>query len=275
VVPVAFTRLVFDEHGAVRVLTDEADTQGYQARTPKFLVHTPNAVSGHPSRGGLLRVSALAFLGKNLALKDWLIFAEVFGMPVRIARYDVSATAEEKEELLRMLSSLGSNAAGIFSRAVELQFIEAGQGKAPPPYEHLVDFLNRELSKAWLGQTLTTETPGLGGSFGATRIHEEVRKDLRADDLRTEARTLRRDLLTPLVRLKFGPDAPVPHFRRPLDTPRTAAQLAELLDTAVNRLGLRVPQRWVHEALSLPAARADEPAVTGRGREVNTSGETP
>jgi phage gp29-like protein len=265
-VPVDFTRLAFDEFGAVRVLTDEVDIAGLPAVAPKFIVHTPHSASGHPSRGGLLRVSALAFLGKNLALKDWLIFAEIFGMPVRVARYDASATAEEKQEMLRMLESLGSNAAGIFSRAVELQFVEAGQGKAPPPYEHLVDFLNREMSKAWLGQTLTTETPGLGGSFGATKIHEEVRKDLRADDLRKEARMLRRGLLAPLVRLRFGPDAPVPYFQRAIDQPRTASQLAELLDVAVNKLGLRVPQRWAHEALALPSVSGNDPVVAGRAQ---------
>ena len=45
-----------------------------------------------------------------------------------------------------------------------------GDDEISEPFEDLVDFLNREMSKAWLGQTLTTETPGLGGSFGATRV---------------------------------------------------------------------------------------------------------
>ena len=77
-------------------------------------------------RGGLLRASAMAYLGKHLAMKDWLVFAELFGMPVRIARYEPSATPEEKRELLKMLESLRSDAAGVFSKAVELQLLEAG-----------------------------------------------------------------------------------------------------------------------------------------------------
>jgi len=70
-------------------------------------------------RGGLPRVTGLAFMAKHFAIRDWLIFSEVFGMPVRIARYDPKATPEEKRELLRMMQSLGSDAAGIFSKAVE------------------------------------------------------------------------------------------------------------------------------------------------------------
>jgi phage gp29-like protein len=262
IVPVDFSRVIFDELDRPRVLTRDSPMEGVALPPDKFIVHTPHSVSGHASRGGLLRVTAMAFLAKNLALKDWMVFAEVFGMPVRIARYEPSVSAEEKRELLRMLESLGSNATGIFSRAVELQFIEAGQGKAPPPYEKLVDFLNREMSKAWLGQTLTTETPGLGGTFGATRIHEEVRKDLRADDIRKEGHTLRRDLLGPLARLRFGPDVPVPYFRRKADGARSVTELTEILDAAVNRLDVRVPRRWAHEALDIPVPIEGE-AVLG------------
>lgn len=263
-VPVDFSRITFDETGAVRVLTEAEPAIGMALPEWKFVVHTPHAVSGHPMRGGLLRATALVFLGKNLALKDWMVFAELFGMPVRIARYEPTATAEEKAEMLRMLESLGSSAAGVFSRAIELEFVEAGQGKAPPPYEHLCDFLNREMSKAWLGQTLTTETPGLGGSFGATRIHEEVRKDLRADDIRREARTIRRDVLGPVTRMRFGPEAPAPFFVRRVEGPRDLEELTEVLDAAVNRLGVPVPLGWARAALGIPVVRAGEEVLAGK-----------
>ena len=263
IIPVDFGRIVFDELDKPRVLTSESPFEGMELPPHKFVVHTPHSVSGHAARGGLLRVTALVFLAKNLALKDWMIFAEVFGMPVRIARYDPSVSAEGKNEVMHMLESLGSNAAGLFSRAIDLEFIEAGQGKAPPPYESLVGFLNREMSKAWLGQTLTTETPGLGGTYAASRVHEEVRKDLRADDMRKEGRTLRRDLLAPLARLRFGPDVPVPFFRRHVDRPRTIEELTEVLETAVNRLGVRVSLRWAHEALGIPLPDDGEAVLPG------------
>ena len=157
-------------------------------------------------RGGLLRATAVAYLAKHFAMKDWMMFAEVFGMPVRIARYEPSATPEEKRELLKMLESLRSDAAGVFSKAVELQLIEAGHGKTPPPYERMCEYFNRELSKAWLGATLTVETTGAGleRSSGGPGIHNEVRLDLRQDDIVCEGRTIRRDMLRPLVRLRFG-----------------------------------------------------------------------
>ena len=264
-VPIDFTRVAFDELDQVRVLTEEAPRDGIHLAPHKFIVHTPHSCLGHPQRGDLLRVTAMVYLAKNLALKDWMIFAEVFGMPVRIARYEPTASPEEKRELMTMLESLGSNAAGIFSRAVELQVIEANRGAPSPPYRPLIEFLNREMSKAWLGQTLTTDTTGQSSSFAASQIHELVRQDVLADDLRKEARTLRRDLLAPITRLKFGPDAPVPHFRRAVEKPTDATKLAELLDVAVNRLGVAVPLNWAHEALGIPQAEKKTPSVPGHG----------
>lgn len=264
--PVDFTRIVFDELDSPRILTDEDPMDGMALPPNKFIVHTPHSTSGHPIRGGLLRVTSMAYLAKNLALKDWMIFAELFGMPVRVAQYEPSASAEEKREMLDMLDSLGSNAAGIFSRAVDLKFLEANRGSPGPPYGDLIDFLNREMSKAWLGQTLTTETTGVSGSFAATVVHEEVRKDLRAGDIRKEGRTIRRDLLAPLVRFKFGPSVPVPYFRRKLEMPADTQALAEVLDQAVNRLGIKVPAAWAHETLGIPRPNEREQVLSENAR---------
>jgi phage gp29-like protein len=262
--PVDFARITLDPFDRLRILTESRPDDGIAPPPNKFIVHTPHSVSGHPQRGGLLRVTALAYLAKNLSLKDWLIFAEVFGMPIRIARYEPSASPEEKRELLTMLESLGSNAAGIFSRAVELQIVEANRGTAGPPYERLLEFLNREMSKAWLGQTLTTDISGQRGSLAATQVQDEVRKDILADDLRKEGRTIRRDLLSPITRLRFGDRAPVPFFCRRPRRPTDARELADILDVAVNQLGVTVPQDWARDVLGIPAGSENEPSLTGR-----------
>ncbi|MBP7934355.1 MAG: DUF935 family protein [Phycisphaerae bacterium] len=264
VIPVGFERLAFDAYGRVRILTEQEPQAGIELPAHKFVVHTPHTACGHPMRGGLLRVSALSYLGKHYAMKDWMVFAEVFGMPVRVARYEPSATPEEKQELLGMLRSLGTDASAVFSKAVELQLLEAGQGKSPPPYESMCNFFNRELSKAWLGGTLTVETSGQTGTFSTAQIHDEVRLDLRQDDMAKEARTIRRDVLAPITRLQFGPGAPVPFFRRRYEPPHDLRELAGVLDIAVNDLGMAVPDRWARHALGVPVAAEGEAVLHGK-----------
>lgn len=256
ILPVSFERITFDDTGRPRILTEAAPYDGIELSADKFIVHSPHAVSGHPMRGGLLRATALAYLAKHFSMKDWMVYAELFGMPVRIGRYEPGATAEEKRELLSMLESLGADAAGVFSKAVEVQLLEAGRGTAPPPYERMCDFFNRELSKAWLGQTLTVEGTANDSRPGAAgpAIHNEVRLDLRQDDIVKEGRTIRRDLLGPITRLRFGLNAPVPYFKRVLTPPRDLKQLAEVLSVAVNDLGMKVSSQWAHQALGVPCA---------------------
>jgi len=263
--PVDFTRIAFGEFDEPRILTRDEQIDGIALPPGKFIVNTPHSVSGHPTRGGLLRVTALAYLGKHYAVKDWLVFAEIFGMPVRIARYDPSATPEEKRELMDMLRSLGTDAAAIFSKAVELELLEANRGTPAPPYESLCNFMNREMSKAWLGQTLTTETVGAAGSLAVAKVHDEVRQDLREDDLRKESRTIVRDLIRPIVQLKFGQNVPVPVFKRKLERPRDLRELTEILAIAVNELGVHVPTRWAHETLGIPQAEQGTEVLTPTG----------
>lgn len=263
IVPVPFDRLTLGDSGELRVLTEDEKYQGEALPPNKFVVHSPQSASGHPLRGGLARVTGLAYLAKRFAIKDWLIFAEAFGMPVRIARYEPGATADEKREMLAMLKQLGSDATGVFSKAIQLEIIQSRVPGEVNLFENLCLYFDREISKAWLGQTLTTDTARMLASAGAAKVHDNVRRDLRDDDIRREAQTLRRDLLGPLVRMQFGPGAAVPYFERQVDGRRDARRLAEVLDIAVNRLGVRVPATWAHAALGVPAASADEAVLAG------------
>jgi len=263
VLPVDFARLTLGPLDEIRVVTDEAPQEGVAPPPDKFIVHVPHAAGAHPARGGLLRATALAYIGKRFAIKDWLIFAEVFGMPVRMARYAPGATPEEKRELLEMLRLLGADATGIFSKAVEVEILQSRLPGEVNLYENLCYYFDREISKAWLGQTLTTDTMRMRASAGAAAVHDRVRQDIRDDDLRKEARTIRRDLLTPLTRFQFGPDAPVPCFQRLPNHALEPERLARVLDVAVNQLGAKVPASWVHAALGLPQAGQGETVLVG------------
>lgn len=270
--PVDFGRIAIGDYGEVRLLTDDDKFKGIELPPDKFVVHTPHAASGHPLRGGLLRTTALAYLGKHFAIKDWLIFAEVFGMPVRVARYAPNATPEEKKELLDMLRQLGADATGVFSKAVDIEIKQSRFPGETNLYENLCLYFDREISKAWLGQTLTTDTVRMLASAGAAQVHDRVRRDLRDDDLRKEAHTLRRDLLAPMVRMQFGPNAPVPCFRRVQEPGFDPRALGETLDIAVNRLGAKVPVRWVHTALGIPEAKEGDAVLPGAAVENSATG---
>jgi phage gp29-like protein len=209
-----------------------------------------------------LRASALLYLAQNLSFKDWLIYSQIAGMPVRVAQFEPGTPEDDKKKLLKMLESLGTDAVAAFSKNIDLKFVETSKS-GDRPYLPLQRYCNTEVTILWLGQHLTTDI-GDRGSRAAAEVHDRVREDLLVDDIADEAQALRRDLLTPLVRTRFGDGIPVPHFRRSLLESVDTRVLGETLALAVNELGLSIPQRWAHEALGVPEAKPQEPVLSGR-----------
>lgn len=262
-VPVPHSRLITnpDEPWRLRVRTPAAPEQGVPLDEfpAKWLVHAPNPAPGRPFDGGLLRASTLFYVAQNLSFKDWLIYSQIAGMPVRVGKFEPGTPEEDKQTLLRMLADLGTDAVALISKNVDLEFVEAN-GATDKPYQPLQEHCNTEVTILWLGQHLTTEIRS-HGSRAAAEIHDRVREDLLVGDIADEADTLQRDLLTPLVRARFGPDVPVPRFRRSLIQATDTKVLADTLAVAVRELGLRVPTPWVHRALGIPEPTTDEPTI--------------
>jgi phage gp29-like protein len=182
-------------------------------------------------------------------------------MPLRVAQFEPGTPESDKQQLLKMLESLGTDAVGVFSKNIELQLIESGR-KGRDPYQPLQEHCNKEITILWLGQHLTTDLQS-AGSRAAAEVHDRVREDLLVNDISDEGQTLRRDVLTPIVRARLGDGAPAPQFRRSLVQAVDTKELADTLAVAVGQLGLNVPARWVHRALGIPEPAPQEPVLTG------------
>lgn len=232
----------------------------------KFIVHFAKAKSGLPIRGGLARAAGWSYLFKNYILKDWVTFAEVFGQPLRLGKYGAGATDADKQALLHAVANIGTDAAAIIPDSMLIEFTEARQTGSIELYERFCEYLDRQVSKAVLGQTLTTDLPRGAGSRAAAQVHDEVRRDILAADARRLGETLTRDLVRPLVDLNLGPQRLYPRLELTLPNDQTDKQFTDMVATLVDR-GLRIGQQAVLDRLGLPAPAADEatlaPAGTG------------
>ncbi len=223
--------------------------------------HRYKARSGLPTRAGLMRSVAWLYLFKHYALKDWVTFAEVYGQPYRIGRYDPAAGEEERRRLEEAVRSLGADAAGVISKDTEIQILEAAKGQGPQVYESLIRLCNREMAQAVLGQTLTA-SEGDGGSYALAKVHERVRIDLLRADARALAKTLREGLIKPFVAFNFGPELlhlaphPVPEVEEERDLESRARVLQALMG-----MGLALPEAWLREEFGVPAPQEGERVV--------------
>ena len=222
----------------------------------KFLTHVTRAKAGLPIRGGLARVAIWSYLFKNYVLKDWMVFAEVYGQPLRLGKYGPGATENDKNALLRAVANIGTDAAAIIPESMAIEFVETRGGgqKSHEMYEKFCAYLDKLLTIGILGQELTTQLPRGAGSRAAAEVHDVVRRDIATDDARRLCATLNRDLVKPLIDLNLGPQRRYPKIAIRFAQPEDLVQLAEALAPFVDR-GLQVSENWIREKFGVPAPK--------------------
>ncbi|WP_293765824.1 DUF935 domain-containing protein [uncultured Aquitalea sp.] len=266
-------------------LRADFDPYGTPLTPFKFVVHKAKAKSGVLIRGGLARMATWAFLFSNYAVKDWVVFAEAYGQPLRVGKYDANATPQDIDVLLAALRSLGTDAAAVIPKNMEIDFVDAGNKTASVDiYARLAEYFDKQTSKVVLGQTLSTNTGGAdgGGAYALGKVHNEVREDILDSDVEQLESTLQRDFVRPIVDLNQGPQTIYPKIRVRVNKPEDLTALAGVVDTLV-RAGLPLGQESMYARFGLTQPKADEPLLVpidtpatqqamNRYRAMNTNG---
>lgn len=232
-------------------LRDEEDSFNGLALAPyKFLTHVHHGKSGIPIRGGIARLAAWAFMCKGYTVKDWLAFAEVFGMPLRLGKYGSTAKDDEIAILKMAVANLGTDAAAVFPESMQVELVEAGNKSGSADFfERLANYLDNQVSKGILGQTASSS--GTPGKLGNEDLQAEVRDDIRDDDAEALEDTLNRDLVRPYIDLNFGPQQQYPEIQIRAIPPEDVKALVDAVVQLVP-LGLRVEQSVMCDKLGLP-----------------------
>jgi len=237
----------------------------------KYVYHVHKAKSGLAIRGGLARLAAWSFMFKSFTLKDWAVFCEVFGQPLRLGKYGPEATEDDKAKLLHAVANIGSDVAAIVPQSMIIEFVEAKITGNVELYEKRCDWLDRQVSKAVLGQTTTTDA--ISGGHAVSQEHRQVQKDIERADAKQVSATINRDIIRPFIAFNFGPQEVYPRAvlgrAEAVDTEKLTKAVAALVP-----LGLKVGQQWARETLGIPDPQDDEellgapkPAVPPAGEE--------
>lgn len=235
--------------------------EGPQPLSPyKFIVHKAQSKSGLPIRGGVVRPCAWMWLFKNFSIKDWVIFLEAYGQPIRIGSYGAGASDKDKDVLMRAVSNIGSDAAAIIPESMKIEFVEAG-GKASTSdgFERLCKFADQQISKAVLGQTTTTDA--ISGGHAVSKEHNDVRGDIERSDAKQLAATLNAQLVKPIIDLNRGAQKRYPrlHIGRGEEVDIDKMSLAA--ERGV-KMGMKISSSKLREKLGLPAPEDDKDVLT-------------
>ena len=175
----------------------------------KFIYARMQAKSGLPVRSGLARAAVWAYLFKAYTQRDWAIFTQTYGQPIRVGKYGGGASEEDRDTLFNAVANIGGDCAAIIPDSMMIEFIESSNvGSSTDHYEKRCDWLDKQMSKAVLGQTSTTDAEV--GGLGSGKEHREVQEDIERADCSDLQAILNEWLIQPWMELNFTGRLAVP-----------------------------------------------------------------
>lgn len=174
----------FDQANNLRFLSRESYTDGELPPDKKFLLCRYHATYNNPYGERLLARAFWPVAFKKGGLRFWAVFTEKYGMPWAIGKTPRGAHETHKTELLGKLAAMVQDAVAVIENDELIEIIEsAGKSASADIYEKLIRLSDEQISKSFLGQTLTTEV-GNSGSRALGDVHLQVRGDLIESDKR-------------------------------------------------------------------------------------------
>ncbi|MBR2426785.1 MAG: DUF935 family protein [Lentisphaeria bacterium] len=194
----------------------------------KFLIHHHTRTCGDICRGGLIRTLAWLHCFQSYPMKDWLAFAERYGMPFIVAKLDRSAYEKDRMTVQKAIRNFGPRGGGVFSKSMEIELLQAGAGNSSAVYEAIITHISEAITKVILGQLASSgKAAGLSGGDAQSKVRQDI---LEADAKKMEA-TIRAGIAAPWTAYHYGPDAPVPVVRFRVEPPEDLTEFARTLES--------------------------------------------
>lgn len=185
-----------------------------------FVIHKHRSWSGLTINAGLTRAVAWAVMFKMFTMRDWAVFVQNYGLPMRVGLYGPEASQEDRDVLWQAVTDIAGSCAAIMPKGMEVQFVEPKNGAGSGDL-HLerVRFLDDQISKAVLGQTGTTDSHQ--GAHASSSTHRLVQEDIERADATDLSWTANLQVVQPMVDFTFGPQEkyPVVRIGRPDEAP--------------------------------------------------------
>lgn len=179
---------VFDDDNRLKMRTKD-NYNGEILEEHKFLCPQYNPTYINPYGERTLARVFWSVTFKRGGMHFWAAFTEKYGTPFLLGKHPRATYDGDSDDLMHMLENMIQDAVAVIPHDSEVQIIEANKATSAEIYDRLIDKMNAEISKAVLGQTLTTEI-GSKGSYAASNTHMDVRHDIIESDKRLVEKTL-------------------------------------------------------------------------------------
>ena len=212
---------------------------------------------GEPRKLGELAKAAPWVIYKRNSAANWSQFSEIFGMPMRKYTYD-----PEDEEALEQLrendENQGAAASWFLPDGCNMELVDSqSKSGSSELYKTFVDTCNNEISKLFLGNTLTTEASDKGTQALGT-VHGKVEERINQSDRKFILNLLNYEMTDIFNRLGMNTDGGEFCYPEPKMIDLTTKMN---LFTQASALGLEVSKKQMYDELGLERPQSEEDAV--------------
>ncbi|MEO0956734.1 MAG: DUF935 domain-containing protein [Pseudomonadota bacterium] len=235
----------FDRISLKRPMMLDANGQEQELPGFKFIYANIKAKSGLPLRSGLARVATWGWMFKAFTQRDWAIFTQTYGQPLRVGKWGAGASEADKDTLFNAVANIAGDCAAIIPESMTIDFVETSNVSASSAlYLERAEYLDKQISKAVIGQTATTDAET--GGLGSGKEHREVQEDIETADAKDLSAVINRDLVRPWMQLEFGPLQHYPRIKIARPEQEDLEREANILVTLTDG-GLRVKASQVYD----------------------------
>ena len=205
-------RFIFDPEWVPRLLTMTSPVRGEKLPERKFIVHRFGTKGNNPYGLGMGTRLFWPVLFKRNGVTYWMKFLERFASPIPVGKYVEGRDTKHQRALMRVLQKMNHSSAITLPIGTELDSFEAKR-TGTVDYSAWAKFWNAEISKATLGETLSTEM-GSSGSRAAAEVHSDILEALIDSDADILSGTLNNTIIRWLCEFNY-PTAALPQVWRP------------------------------------------------------------
>jgi phage gp29-like protein len=231
----------------------------------RFLVVQHHASYANPYGSKVFSKCFWPVTFKRKCWEWWTVYVEKYGGAYVYGKYPDTADGTYKGELLDALRSMISDAVAITPEHSEIAIISAGdKGGSNSVHTEYIKMANAEISKAVLGETLTTEI-GDKGSYAAAKAHNLVREDMAMADRRRISAAFNR-LSSVYTFYNFGAEVAAPTFGFVQD--EDLQQDRAKRDREIHGIGWRPRKSYISREYGIPEEDFD--VVTSQEGDTTT-----
>jgi len=224
------------------IAAKEGDTNGYDYSNDDFIFEV-----GKDDDLGLIFRAAQYVIYKRGNFGDWAQFAEIFGMPFLLGKYN-STDTNARDQLFLALSQIGGKPVAAVPKESDVEVVQNTSTGSTNLYKGLKDACNEEILIAIQGETMTTLS---GSSLSQSKVHQETNTKKGKALKRYVQRMLNKHLVPLLIKRGY------PVAGGKFVFPKSATEITvDELDTLSDMID--IPAEFVHNKFGIPMAKEGE-----------------